>query len=127
MHFLSSEGFHIYVGKNNYQNDEIATRIGKDEDCWLHVKDAPGSHVLVVAKGKFITEKTLLEAGALAAWYSRSKGSNNIPVDYVEYKFLKKPPKSKPGMVTFTNQNTMYVSPDQETIDGITRLLEEDA
>jgi predicted ribosome quality control (RQC) complex YloA/Tae2 family protein len=127
LHFLSSEGFHIYVGKNNYQNDEIATRLGKDEDCWLHVKDAPGSHVLIVAKGKFITENTLLEAGALAAWYSRLKGSNNIPVDYVEYKYLKKPPKSKPGMVTFTNQNTMYVSPDSESIDGIKRIAEEEA
>ncbi|WKY46371.1 NFACT RNA binding domain-containing protein [Eubacteriaceae bacterium ES3] len=126
MHFLSSEGFHIYVGKNNYQNDEIATRLGKDEDCWLHVKDAPGSHVLIVAKGKFITEKTLLEAGSLAAWYSRSKGSNNVPVDYVEYKYLKKPPKSKPGMVTFTNQNTMYITPKSEVIDNIERIYDED-
>ncbi|MEG2651539.1 MAG: NFACT family protein, partial [Eubacterium sp.] len=120
MHYLSSEGFHIYVGKNNYQNDYISTRLGVDEDCWLHVKDIPGSHVLVVADGRFITEATLLEAGMLAAWYSKARNSENVPVDYLEFKFLKKPNKSKPGMVIFTDQNTMYVTPKREAILSLT-------
>jgi len=120
LHYRSSEGFEIFVGKNNYQNDEISTRLGVDEDCWLHVKDIPGSHVLVVAGGRFITEATLLEAGALAAWFSKARGSENVPVDYVEYKYVKKPKKAKPGMVIFTNQNTMYVTPRREVIDGLT-------
>lgn len=120
MHYISSEGFHIYVGKNNYQNDYISTRLGVDEDCWLHVKDIPGSHVLVVADGRFITEATLLEAGMLAAWYSKARNSENVPVDYLEFKFLKKPNKSKPGMVIFTDQNTMYVTPKREAILGLT-------
>ncbi|MGI6110191.1 MAG: Rqc2 family fibronectin-binding protein [Eubacteriaceae bacterium] len=119
MHFVSSEGFDIYVGKNNYQNDYISTRLGVDEDCWLHVKDAPGSHVLIVADGKFITEATVLEGGMLAAWYSSLRGSENIPVDYLEFKYLKKPKKAKPGMVIFTNQNTMFVTPDKATISAI--------
>lgn len=116
MHYRSSEGFDIYVGKNNYQNDAISTRLGTDEDCWLHVKDIPGSHVLIAAAGRFITEATLLEAGMLAAWYSKARRSQNVPVDYVEFKYVKKPAKSKPGMVIFTNQNTMYVTPSEETI-----------
>ena len=123
LHFISSEGFDIYVGKNNYQNDYISTRLSVDEDCWLHVKDIPGSHVLVVANGRFITEDTLLEAGMLAAWHSKAKNSENVPVDYVEFKYLKKPKKSKPGMVIFTNQNTMYVTPNQDKIAAIQQVL----
>ncbi|URN83023.1 Rqc2 family fibronectin-binding protein [Acetobacterium wieringae] len=119
LHYISSEGFHIFVGKNNYQNDFISTKMGKNEDCWLHVKDAPGSHVLIVAGGRFITEKTLLEAGNLAAWYSKSRGSSNVPVDYLEFKYLKKPSKAKPGMVIFTNQNTMYVTPSQDGVESM--------
>ena len=119
LHYISSEGFHIFVGKNNYQNDFISTKMGKNEDCWLHVKDAPGSHVLIVAGGRFITEKTLLEAGNLAAWFSKSRGSSNVPVDYLEFKYLKKPSKAKPGMVVFTNQNTMYVTPTQDGVESI--------
>ena len=76
------------------------------------MKNAPGSHVLIKAEGRFITEATLLEAGALAAWFSSVRGSEHVEVDYVEYKFVKKPKKAKPGMVIFTGQNTMNVRPD---------------
>ncbi|MEG0495130.1 MAG: NFACT RNA binding domain-containing protein [Eubacterium sp.] len=123
LHFISSEGFHSYVGKNNYQNDYISTKLGVVEDCWLHVKDIPGSHVLIVADGRFITEETLLEAGMLAAYYSKSKNSENVPVDYVEFKYLKKPKKAKPGMVIFTNQNTMYVTPNKDKINKIEQTI----
>lgn len=125
LHYLSSEGFHIFVGKNNYQNDFISTKMGKNEDCWMHVKDAPGSHVLIVAGGRFITEKTLLEAGNLAAWYSKSRGSSNVPVDYLEFKYLKKPSKAKPGMVIFTNQNTMYVTPSQDGVENMDVVVDQ--
>ncbi len=124
MHFISSEGFDIYVGKNNYQNDTISTRMGTDEDCWLHVKDAPGAHVLIVADGRFITEQTLLEAGHLAGYYSPSRQSENIPVDYVEYKYVKKPNKSKPGMVVYTHQNTMYITPSKAVIEGLKQIAD---
>lgn len=125
LHYRSSEGFDIYVGKNNYQNDEISTRMGTDEDCWLHVKDIPGSHVLIVADGKFITEQTVIEGGELAAYYSQARNSQNVPVDYVEYKYVHKPKKAKPGMVIFTNQNTMYVTPRREDILKL-ELIEND-
>ena len=119
LHYRSSEGFDIYVGKNNYQNDYISTRLGTDEDCWLHVKDIPGSHVLIVADGKFITEATVLEGGMLAAWHSKARGSQNVPVDYVEFKHVHKPNKAKPGMVIFTGQNTMYVTPKRDAVMGM--------
>jgi len=124
LHYLSSEGFHIFVGKNNYQNDYISTKMGKDEDCWLHVKDAPGSHVLIMANGRFIPEKTVLEAGVLAAFYSKSKNSSNVPVDYLEFKYLKKPSKAKPGMVIFTNQNTMYITPSRDAVDAMEIIVD---
>ncbi|KNZ40146.1 Rqc2 family fibronectin-binding protein [Acetobacterium bakii] len=125
-HFISSEGFHIFVGKNNYQNDTISTKMGVAEDCWLHVKHTPGSHVLIVANGRFITEATLLEAGILAAWYSKARNSSNVPVDYLEYKYLKKPNKAKPGMVTFTTHNTMYVTPSKEKVENIEVFVEKE-
>ena len=124
LHYVSSEGFHIFVGKNNYQNDFISTKLGKSEDCWLHVKDAPGSHVLIMAGGRFITEKTLLEAGNLAAYYSKARGSSNVPVDYLEFRYLKKPSKAKPGMVIFTNQNTMYVTPTQDGVEAMEVIID---
>ena len=124
MHFVSSDGLDIYVGKNNYQNDFISTKMGKNEDCWLHVKDAPGSHVLIMAGGRFITEKTLLEAGNLAAYYSKARGSSNVPVDYLEFRYLKKPSKAKPGMVIFTNQNTMYVTPTQDGVEAMEVIID---
>jgi len=124
MHFISSEGFDIYVGKNNYQNDTISTRMGVDEDCWLHIKDAPGAHVLVVANGQFITEQTLLEAGHLAGYYSPSRQSENIPIDYVEYKYVKKPNKSKPGMVVYTHQNTMYITPSKALVESLKQVMD---
>lgn len=120
--FKSSEGFLIYVGKNNYQNDYISTKLGQKEDCWLHVKDAPGSHVLIVSNNEFIPEQTVLEGGMLAAYYSKLRESENIPVDYMEFKFVKKPKKSKPGMVTFTEHNTMYITPDVELIENLEKI-----
>ena len=125
MRFRSSEGFEILVGKNNYQNDAISTRLGDDEDCWLHVKNAPGSHVLIKADGRFITETTLLEAGVLAAWFSGVRTSENVDVDYVEYKFVKKPKKAKPGMVIFTGQNTMNVTPNKRLVDSLSMISDE--
>jgi len=119
LHYRSSEGFDIFVGKNNYQNDYISTHLGNAEDCWLHVKDIPGSHVLIVANGRFITEATILEAGMLAAWHSRAQNSENVPVDYVEFSRIRKPKKAKPGMVIFTGQNTLTITADKNKIDAL--------
>jgi predicted ribosome quality control (RQC) complex YloA/Tae2 family protein len=122
LHFISSEGFDIFVGKNNYQNDYISTKIGSDEDCWLHTKNIPGSHVLIIANDKFITEQTVLEGGQLAAYFSKGKHSENVAVDYTEHKYVKKPNNAKPGMVIYTHQNTMFVTPNADIVNKLKQI-----
>ena len=96
IHFISSEGFDIYVGKNNIQNDYLTLKFANKQDTWLHTKDIPGSHVII--KGSNISNVTLLEAATLAAYYSKSKDSSNVPVDYTLVKNVTKPSGAKPGM-----------------------------
>ncbi|MBB6631256.1 Rqc2 family fibronectin-binding protein [Clostridium algidicarnis] len=109
MHFISSEGLDIYVGKNNIQNDYLTLKFANKQDTWLHTKDIPGSHVII--KGTNISDTTLLEAATLAAYYSKSKDSSNVPVDYTLVKNVKKPSGAKPGMVIYYTNKTLYINP----------------
>jgi predicted ribosome quality control (RQC) complex YloA/Tae2 family protein len=118
-HYISSDGYDIYVGKNNLQNDELTLRFASAGDLWLHTKVIPGSHVIVKSKGKDIPERTLLEAAQLAAWYSKARQSANVPVDYCPRKNVKKPGGAKPGMVIYEHYNTIYVTPSEEDIHKI--------
>ncbi len=99
LHYISSDGFDIYVGKNNTQNDELTLRFAKPLDMWFHTKDIAGSHVIVVSNNKNIPNSTLNEAANLAAYYSKASTSSLVPVDYTLKKFVKKPNGSKPGMI----------------------------
>ncbi|MBQ7277586.1 MAG: NFACT family protein [Clostridia bacterium] len=110
LHFVSSAGVDIYVGKNNLQNDYL-TKTAPPDALWLHVKDAAGSHVIIDCRG-MPDEKTLLEGAMLAARFSSLRGSDHVPVDYVPRRYVKKPSGSKPGFVIFTNQRTILVTPD---------------
>ncbi|SHH77959.1 Predicted component of the ribosome quality control (RQC) complex, YloA/Tae2 family, contains fibronectin-binding (FbpA) and DUF814 domains [Caloranaerobacter azorensis DSM 13643] len=121
-HFISSDGYDIYVGKNNKQNDYLTLKFAEKNDIWLHTKDIPGSHVIIKSNGKNVPEKTILEAALLAAYYSKGKMSSNVPVDYTERKYVKKPKGSKPGMVIYVNNNTLYVTPKIEEINKIKRV-----
>lgn len=123
-HFISSDGFHIYVGKNNKQNDMLTLKTAKKNDLWFHVQNMPGSHVIVRAENKQVPERTLLEAALLAAYYSKGKNSNNVPVDYTERKNVKKPKDAKAGMVIYENYKTIFVTPDKEKIEKIKRIEE---
>ena len=98
-HYISSDGFNIYVGKNNRQNDYLTLKFAKKNDIWLHLQKMPGSHVIIESSGKNVPESTLKEAAAIAAYYSKGKNSNNVPVDYTERKNVKKPNNAKAGMV----------------------------
>lgn len=109
LHFLSSEGADIYVGKNNMQNDFLTLKFGEKNDIWLHTKNIPGSHVIIKAKN--YTEKTLEEAAILAAYYSKAQNSSKVPVDYTEIKNVKKPSGAKPGMVIYYTNRTILVTP----------------
>ncbi|MEG6567855.1 NFACT RNA binding domain-containing protein [Thermoanaerobacterium saccharolyticum] len=114
LHFVSSNNFDIYVGKNNVQNDYLTTKFADSEDIWLHTKDIPGSHVIIKTQGKTVPDSTILEAAKLAATYSKAKNSSNVPVDYTLRKYVKKPSGAKPGFVIYTNQKTLYVTPNNK-------------
>ncbi|MBR6696428.1 MAG: NFACT family protein [Oscillospiraceae bacterium] len=116
MEFVSSDGFKILVGRNNKQNDKLTLKTAEKTDIWLHTKDIPGSHVIICAEGNEVPENTITEAAVLAAYHSKGKNSAQVPVDYVEVRFVKKPSGAKPGMVIFTNNRTLYIRPDEEIV-----------
>ena len=118
MHFVSSTGADIYVGKNNRQNDELTLRFASPNDIWMHTKNIPGSHVIVKGASEQDTA-TMTEAALLAAYYSRARGSENVAVDYTTRKYVKKPAGAKPGMVIYTTNKTAYVTPSEEAVAGL--------
>nr|WP_317358675.1 NFACT RNA binding domain-containing protein [uncultured Tyzzerella sp.] len=122
LHYISSDGFHIYVGKNNTQNDELTLRFAKPLDMWFHTKDIAGSHVIVVSEGKEIPNSTLNEAANLAAYYSKASSSSLVPVDYTPKKFVKKPNGAKPGMVIYETNKTAYITPNEKLIENMQKI-----
>lgn len=113
LHFLSSEGFHMYVGKNNYQNDELTFKFANGGDWWFHAKQMPGSHVIVrKEQAETLPDATFEEAGRLAAYYSKGRQAPKVEIDYVQRKELKKPPKAKPGFVIYHTNYSMMCRPD---------------
>lgn len=111
-HYVSSDGYHIYVGKNNFQNDELSFKFASGNDWWFHAKEIPGSHVIVKSMGDKLPDRTFEEAAALAAHYSRAKNQEKVEVDYTLKKNLKKPNSAKPGFVIYHTNYSMVISPD---------------
>lgn len=116
MKFRSTDGFDILVGKNNRQNDQLTLKTAKATDIWLHTQGIAGSHVIIRTEGRQPTEQTLFEAAQLAAFHSKGRSGSQVPVDYTAVKFVKKPAGAKPGMVIFTNNRTLFVSPSEELV-----------
>ncbi len=112
--YRSSDGFTIFVGRNNHQNDWLTLKFAEKSDIWLHTQTITGSHVIIVAEGEEVPDKTIEEAAVIAAVNSRGRNSNMVPVDYCLAKFVKKPSGAKPGKVIFTNYKTAFVKPDIE-------------
>lgn len=112
LHFISSDGIDIFVGKNNIQNDFLTLKFAHNNDIWLHTKNIPGSHVIIKNNGN-VPDRTLLEGAILAAYYSKGKNSTKIPVDYTEIRNVKKINKGKPGMVIYYTNKTLYVDPEK--------------
>lgn len=113
--YTSSDGFEIFVGKNNKQNDEL-TSGASPRDIWLHTKEIPGSHVIIKTNGQEVPDQTLLEAANLAAYYSKARQSGQVPVDYTPKKYVKKPNGAKPGFVIYETNKTVYVTPEEEKL-----------
>ena len=119
-HYISSDGFHMYVGKNNLQNEELTFHFANGGDWWFHAKKAPGSHVIVKTNGEGLPDRTFEEAARLAAHYSKNSGAEKVEVDYVEKKQVKKPNGSKPGFVVYYTNYSMMIDSD---ISGIQEVL----
>lgn len=116
MEFYSSDGYKILVGRNNKQNDKLTLKTADNSDIWLHTKNIPGSHVIILTGGENPPQNTIDEAAVIAAFHSKAKSSSQVPVDYTLVKYVKKPQGSKPGMVIFTNNKTLYVTPDGDLV-----------
>ncbi|WP_138414949.1 Rqc2 family fibronectin-binding protein [Aquibacillus sediminis] len=115
--FFASDGTLILVGKNNKQNEYVTNRVAARDDIWLHTKDIPGSHVVI--RDKNPSEETLMEAAQLAAYFSKSKNSSSVPVDYTLIRHVKKPNGAKPGFVTYDNQKTLFVTPEADDVQKL--------
>lgn len=118
-HYVTKEGFHIYVGKNNFQNDHISFKLAGNSDWWFHVKGAPGSHVIVKAEGQELPDSVFEDAGRLAAYYSSKRDSEKVEIDYLEKRNLKKPNGAKPGFVVYYTNYSLTIAPD---ITGLTLI-----
>ena len=119
LRYLSSDGFEMYVGKNNYQNEDVTFHIASSEDWFFHAKKIPGSHVIVKTGGKEVPDSTFEEAGRLAAYYSKGKLAPKVEVDYTLRKNVKKPPHARPGFVIYATNYSLLAEPD---ITGIREL-----
>ena len=109
-HYISSDGFHIYVGKNNYQNEELTFKVASGNDWWFHAKGIPGSHVIVKSEGRELPDRVFEEAGSLAAYYSKGRSNEKVEIDYIQKKSVKKVAGSAPGFVIYhTNYSLMAV------------------
>lgn len=111
LHYISSDGIDIFVGKNNIQNDYLSLKFANKNFMWLHTKNIPGSHVIICSND--VPDNTLVEGAILAAHYSKAKDSSKVPVDYTLVKNLKKPNGTNPGMVIYHTNYTMYVEPSE--------------
>jgi len=117
--FLSSDGYTIFVGKNNKQNDKLTLKDAEKHDIWLHTHNITGSHTIIVTNGETPPNRTVEEACILSAYHSKSRNSMQVPVDYTLARFVKKPSGAKPGMVIFTNNKTAFVTPNQELVERL--------
>ena len=111
-HYISSDGFHMYVGKNNIQNEELTFKVANGGDYWFHAKKTPGSHVIVKTEGKELPDRTYEEAASLAAYYSKGREQEKVEVDYVIRKEVKKPAGSPLGFVVYYTNYSMIIKPD---------------
>lgn len=111
-HYISSDGYHMYVGKNNYQNEELTFKLANGGDWWFHAKNLPGSHVIVKTEGNELPDRTFEEAARLAAYYSGGRDAKKVEIDYTQRKNIKKPSGSKPGFVIYYTNFSMIADTD---------------
>lgn len=124
---LFVDGYEVFVGKNNHQNDYVTTKLGRGGDLWMHTKDIHGAHVIIKAggQGRVFSDDIIRKGAMLAAWFSKARFSAKVPVDYTLRKFVHKPSGAKPGMVIYTDQQTFFTTPREEEVEALLKLTEE--
>ncbi len=122
LHYKSSDGFDLYVGKNNFQNEEITFKLATGGDWWFHAKGMPGSHVILKTEGKEVPDRAFEEAGRLAAHYSKAGGKDKIEVDYIQKKHVKKPAGANPGFVVYYTNYSMLVDGNISDLEKVTAV-----
>ena len=120
--YLSTDGLEIFVGKNNLQNDYLTHKFARRHEWWFHAKDMPGSHVLVRSEADELSEATIRSAAQLASYFSKGRLSSSVPIDYTRVRHVKKVPAAHLGFVTYENQKTIYIDPDEAFIMNLTKL-----
>lgn len=118
-HYISSDGFHMYVGKNNFQNEELTFNFASGGDWWFHAKGIPGSHVIVKTDGKELPDRTFEEAGRLAAYYSKAREAKKVEIDYIQKKHVKKVNGGAPGFVIYHTNYSLMIEPDIRNIEEV--------
>lgn len=118
-HYRSSDGFDIFAGKNNLQNDLLTLKTAFKSDIWFHTQKIHGSHVILVADGREPTDRAMTEAAMIAAYHSKARQSSPVPVDYTPVRQVKKPAGAKPGMVIYHVYQTAYVTPDEAAVERL--------
>ena len=120
LEFKTSDGYTVLVGRNNKENDYLTLKDSYSTDIWLHTKIIPGSHTIIKTNGKAtVPDTTIYEAACLAAYHSKARNSAQVPVDYTAVKNVKKPSGAKPGLVIYDNYNTVYISPEEDTVSRL--------
>lgn len=119
LHYISADGYHMYVGKNNLQNDELTFSFANGNDWWFHAKGAPGSHVIVRTNGDELPDSTFEDAGRLAAYYSKNRGGDKVEIDYIEKKHVKKPNGAKPGFVVYYTNYSLVIDSNISKIKAV--------
>ncbi len=118
-HYLSSDGYHMYVGKNNFQNEDLTFKVATGNDWWFHAKGIPGSHVIVKANNEELPDRTFEEAARLAAFYSKAKEQEKVEIDYIQKKHIKKPAGGKPGFVIYHTNYSMMIDAKIDNIEMV--------
>lgn len=116
---ITPDGLSILIGKNNRQNDIVTFKQAQHNDIWFHTKDIPGSHVILRSGSQIPPLQSIEAAAHLAAYYSKASQSSNVPVDYTQRRYVKKPSGAKPGFVIYDHQNTIYITPDETIIASL--------
>ena len=118
-HYRTSDGFEVFAGKNNLQNDLLTLKTAFKSDIWFHTQKTHGSHVILVTDGREPTDQAMTEAAMIAAYHSKARQSSRVPVDYTPVRQVKKPAGAKPGMVIYHVYQTAYVTPDEAAVEKL--------